>query len=230
MRTSSPLPQETRSKMPASVRPTWTASASRSSCSPPTVPSTCSSPPRISAAPGHGRRYRRCFAGPHVDTLVVPSRAGDVSHGVARRRRSLRSPGSFSQLVDEYNVATREHLATIPTGGPNAIFAMLTRRHMRQHKLTRAVYGHVAVAQRGWARGNPNAAYRTPLTLAEYLRAPMVSDPLGRYDCVPVVAGAAAVLVSSRNEGRGVADCVRCSPDMEPAAKTATAFAQGLPT
>ena len=129
--------------------------------------------------------------------------AGDA-HTVLLVAGDCFQPGSFSQLVDEYNVATRDHLATIPTGGPNAIFAMLTRRHMRQHNLTRGVYGRVAVAQRGWARGNPNAAYRTPLTLAEYLRAPMVSDPLGRYDCVPVVAGAAAILVSSRDKGRGV--------------------------
>ena len=129
--------------------------------------------------------------------------AGDA-HTVLLVAGDCFQPGSFSQLVDEYNVATRDHLATLPTGGPNAIFAMLTRQHMRRHKLTRASYGRIAVAQRAWAHGNPNAAYRTPLTLTEYLRAPIVSDPLGRYDCVPVVAGAAAVVVSSRSEGRGV--------------------------
>ena len=33
---------------------------------------------------------------------------------------------SFVELVDGYNVATREHLAPIPSGGPNAMFALLT--------------------------------------------------------------------------------------------------------
>ena len=82
---------------------------------------------------------------------------------------------AFNRLVSNYNVATMEHLSAIPTGGPNAVFAMLTRRHMRKHGLPREVYGRLAVAQRQWARGNPLAAYRTPLTLTEYLKAPMVS-------------------------------------------------------
>jgi acetyl-CoA acetyltransferase len=111
---------------------------------------------------------------------------------------------AFGRLVDEYNVATRDHLAPLPTGGPNAVFAMLTERHMRMHKLSRADYGGIVVAQRTWAAGNPNAAYRTPLSLDEYLRAPMVADPLGRYDCVPVVSAASAVVVSSSVVGRGV--------------------------
>ncbi len=111
----------------------------------------------------------------------------------------------FADLVDNYNVATREHLAPIPTGGPNAVFAMLTRRHMREHGLRRESYGRIAVAQRRWAAGNPHAAFREPLTLTDYLRAPMIADPLGRYDCVPVVAGAGAVVLSSRaGEGRDV--------------------------
>jgi acetyl-CoA acetyltransferase len=111
---------------------------------------------------------------------------------------------AFRRLVDEYNVATSDHLAGIPTGGPNAIFAMLTSRHMHRHKLPRTAYGGIVVAQRAWAAGNPNAAYRTPMQLDEYLRAPMIADPLGRYDCVPVVSGATAVVVSSSTVGRGV--------------------------
>jgi acetyl-CoA acetyltransferase len=46
--------------------------------------------------------------------------------------------------------------------------------------------------------------YRTPLTLSDYLAAPMVADPLSIYDCVPVVTGADAVVVSDRGRGRSV--------------------------
>ena len=42
----------------------------------------------------------------------------------------------------------------------------------------------------------PYAVYRTPLTMDEYLAAPLVADPLSRYDCVPVVAGAQAIIVA----------------------------------
>jgi acetyl-CoA acetyltransferase len=104
----------------------------------------------------------------------------------------------FAELVDGYNTATRDHLAPIPTAGPNALFALLTRRHMLRHGLGRDVYGGLVVRQRAWASRSPNAAYRAPLELHDYLRAPMVADPLCIFDCVPVVSGAAAVVVTSR--------------------------------
>ena len=113
-------------------------------------------------------------------------------------------PAAFVKLVDEYNSATRDHLAPLPTGGPNALFAMLTRRHMRTHRLGREAYGAVVVSQRSWATRNPGAAYRAPLALDEYLRAPLVADPLSIYDCVPVVAGADAVVISSEGGGTTV--------------------------
>jgi acetyl-CoA acetyltransferase len=106
-------------------------------------------------------------------------------------------PGAFAALVDGYNRFTREHLAPLRFGGPNALFAFLTQRHMRAHGLARADYGAIAVAQRRWARRNPNAVYRTELTLDDYLAAPLVAPPLGRYDCVPVVSGADAVVMSA---------------------------------
>ena len=105
-------------------------------------------------------------------------------------------PGAFERLVSELNRATSEHLAPIPTGGPNAQFALVTQRHMARHGLERQDYGAVAVSQRSWAALNPAAVYREPLTIANYLSAPLVATPLGRYDCVPVVSGADAVLVS----------------------------------
>jgi acetyl-CoA acetyltransferase len=110
-------------------------------------------------------------------------------------------PGDFRTLVDNYNVATREHLAPLPFGGPNALFALVTTRHMRHHGLSREDYGQLVIAQRTWAGGNPNAAYRSPLSLDEYLAAEMVAEPLGMFDCVPIVAGANAVVVARADHG-----------------------------
>jgi acetyl-CoA acetyltransferase len=105
---------------------------------------------------------------------------------------------AFQRLVDEYNAITRDLLAPLPHGGPNALFALLTKRHARRHGLAPADYGCVPVAQRAWAAGNPGAVYRAPLSIEEYLAAPQVAAPLNRYDCVPVVAGADAIVVSAR--------------------------------
>ena len=109
--------------------------------------------------------------------------------------------GDFAALVDAYNVATRDHLTPIPTGGPNAIFALLTQRHARAHSLEREHYGTLVLAQRRWASSNAGAVYRTPLTLDEYLEAPVIADPLCLYDCVPVVAGADALVVARTGDG-----------------------------
>ncbi|HUP33628.1 MAG TPA: thiolase family protein [Gaiellaceae bacterium] len=104
---------------------------------------------------------------------------------------------AFLRLVDDFNTATRDHLAPIPTGGPNALFALLTQRHMEARSLDRSAYGAVAVAQRAWAADNPKAAFREPLTVEAYLDGPVVADPLTIFDCVPVVAGADAIVVAA---------------------------------
>ena len=112
---------------------------------------------------------------------------------------------AFADLVTGYNAATRDFLAPIRFGGPNALFAFLTQRHMARHGLAREDYGELVIAQREWAARNPGAVYREPLTLADYLAAPIVAEPLSRYDCAPVVAGADALIVTSGGSRRPVA-------------------------
>jgi acetyl-CoA acetyltransferase len=107
------------------------------------------------------------------------------------------TPADFTTLVDNYNRTTQQFLRPLNTGGPNPLFAMLTLRQMQASKLERADYGALCVAQRGWAAQNPDAVYRAPLSLDDYLAAPLVADPLCRFDCVPVVSGANAVLLAA---------------------------------
>lgn len=108
----------------------------------------------------------------------------------------------FVGLVDNYNTAIRDHLAKIPFGGPNGLFALVTSKHMQATGLNREDYGRVAIAQRAWAAKNPGAVYRSALSMEDYLAAPMVAEPLGRYDCVPVVNGADAVIVTRADNAR----------------------------
>ena len=124
---------------------------------------------------------------------------------------------AFRALVDNYNATTRELLAPIPTGGPNAVFALLTQRHAGRHGLAREDYACVPLAQRAWAQRNPLAVYREPLTLDEYLAGPVVAPPLTRYDCVPVVAGADALVLSAGGRGgvRVRAIRARHNPDQQ---------------
>jgi len=102
----------------------------------------------------------------------------------------------YGKVAANFNIATREHLAPLGHGGPNGVYALVTSRQMKQYGLEKSDYGHIAVAQRAWAAKNPFAVYRTPMTMDEYLAAPLVADPLSRYDCVPVVAGAQAIVIA----------------------------------
>ena len=104
--------------------------------------------------------------------------------------------GGYAKIAANYNIATREHLAPLGHGGPNGVYSLVTTRQMNKYGLTKRDYGSMAIAQRDWAANNPFAVYRAPLTMEEYLAAPMVADPLTRYDCVPVVAGAQAIVIA----------------------------------
>lgn len=110
----------------------------------------------------------------------------------------------FAAVSDDYNVATRDHVAPLRFGGPNAAFAMLTQRHSALTGLDERDYAQIPVTQRAWSADNPRAVYRTPLTVEEYLAAPVVWDPLRRFDCVPIVAGADALVITAAPGTRSV--------------------------
>src|SRR5262249_38222773 len=113
-------------------------------------------------------------------------------------------PAEQLALTNTYNATRQAYLAPIPRGGANSLFALLTTMHMKRNDLTREDYGAIVVAQREWAGKNPNALYRDPLTIDEYLGGAVVADPLVVYDCVPVVAGGDAIVVGDAGEGLGI--------------------------
>lgn len=143
---------------------------------------------------------------------IMDSRLGGASglHMLGEAERAVAAGDAAvvlcvaGDLIDDFDAFARDfdtlHREHVPVRGFNPLFALLTQRHMRAHGLARDDYAQIAIAQRAWAAENPNAAYREPLTLEEYLAAPVVAEPLCRYDCPPVVAGADAVVVS--REGR----------------------------
>ncbi|KAA0941165.1 thiolase family protein [Streptomyces apricus] len=141
-------------------------------------------------------------AGTMLQHAVRAVEAGDASV-VVLVAGDLMDQQVHLRMVAEYNRATAEHLVPLDMLGPNALFALLTQRQMVAEGLTRTDYGRLAVAQRAWAGLNPGAVYRKPMTLDDYLNAPMVAEPLGRYDCVPPVTGADAVVVVADERAAG---------------------------
>lgn len=81
---------------------------------------------------------------------------------------------------------------------PLSAYALAASRHMQQYGSTRRDLAEVAVAARAWARLNPEAFMRDPLSIDDVLGARLVSDPLSVRDSCLVTDGAGAfVLVRS---------------------------------
>ena len=125
------------------------------------------------------------------DADVVACVAADTNH-VDSFRQTL---GSFSNFARD---------ATYPygSGGPNSIFAFITAHYMRSFGATREDFGRIAVDQRSNALKNPNAMFKKPLTLDEYMAARPIADPIHLFDCVMPCAGAEAFLVMSEERAR----------------------------
>ncbi|WP_202377091.1 thiolase family protein [Mycobacterium paraintracellulare] len=80
--------------------------------------------------------------------------------------------------------------------GAVAAYGMAARRHMALYGTNEDHFGAVAVAARAWAQGNPLAAAREPMTLAEHHASPVIVDPFRKLDCAHPVNGAIAIVVS----------------------------------
>jgi acetyl-CoA acetyltransferase len=78
---------------------------------------------------------------------------------------------------------------------PLSAYALAASRHMHQFGTTRRDLAEVAVAARAWARLNPEAFMREPLSIADVLGARMVSDPLSVRDCCLVTDGGGAFVL-----------------------------------
>ncbi|MFO7991606.1 MAG: thiolase domain-containing protein [Thermoplasmata archaeon] len=77
----------------------------------------------------------------------------------------------------------------------DSLFAMMARYHMEKYGTTREQMADVAVKNHLNASKNPNAQYPRPIKREFVLGAPIVSDPLGMFDCAPLSDGAAAVVL-----------------------------------
>lgn len=83
-------------------------------------------------------------------------------------------------------------------------YALAARRHMQKYGTTSEQLGAIAVAQRQWAAGNPVAAFRDPIALADHQGSRWVAEPLHLLDCSLVTNGAIAIIVTTAEAaGRG---------------------------
>ncbi|MBQ75003.1 MAG: acetyl-CoA acetyltransferase [Gammaproteobacteria bacterium] len=90
--------------------------------------------------------------------------------------------------------------------GASAQFALVLQRYMHQFDVTPEQLGKIAVTCRYHASLHPGAIYRKPFTIDDYLESRLLSDPIRLFDCVPIVNGGLAYIVTSAETARAITD------------------------
>jgi acetyl-CoA acetyltransferase len=91
-------------------------------------------------------------------------------------------------------------------GGPNSLMALIQRLHMENYGTTLEQIGKIAVAQRENALNNPQALFREPMSMQDYLNSRMISDPIRLFDCVMPCSGAECVILASEEKAKKLTD------------------------
>jgi acetyl-CoA acetyltransferase len=87
----------------------------------------------------------------------------------------------------------------LPIGAlsPVCQIAPYATRYLHDFGVTREQLAWIPVTQRAHAALNPDAVYRAPLTVDDYLGSRMISTPICLFDCDVPVDGATAIVVSA---------------------------------
>jgi acetyl-CoA acetyltransferase len=145
-------------------------------------------------------------------STVVVYRALSQSRGGRFGRADGRGPGGAGAADPDADVLVPEEdnrSFAWPYGlmSPGQLFALWARRYAIVHglsdeDLTRAL-GTVAITQRAYARGNPNAMMRSrSMDWDDYRGARMISEPLRLFDLCLENDGACAYVVTSAGRAR----------------------------
>src|SRR5579875_957305 len=118
------------------------------------------------------------------------------------------SPVGSQQITTVQSAQTYVLDYEFPIGlkGPNNLFALVAKKHMEVYGTTESQLGKIAVMQRANALRNENAYLRTPITIEDYLKSEIVSEPLKRLDCCIRVNGGLAVILTRKELAARITD------------------------
>jgi acetyl-CoA acetyltransferase len=149
-----------------------------------------------------------CGTVAHAAMAVATGQARAV---VCYRAFNERSGHRFGRAVRPDHGATSAGLEFswhLPYGfaTPAAWVAMYARRYLHEYGATSEDFGRVAVAMRRHAATNPRAwFYERPITLEEHQASRWIAEPLHLYDCCQESDGGVAVLVTTAERARDLA-------------------------
>ncbi|MGH8994771.1 MAG: thiolase C-terminal domain-containing protein [Acidimicrobiales bacterium] len=128
-------------------------------------------------------RHVLCFRTVWESTFAVLRARSVASQGGGGGRQ--RVSGTFSEW-------------RAPFGAMSAAnwIGMNAEQYLHRYGAPREMLGLIAVTERAHAALNPDAIYRDPMTMDDYLSARPITSPFGLYDCDVPCDGSIAVIVS----------------------------------
>lgn len=121
---------------------------------------------------------------------VYEATARKASFANSLLREDRREQGPLSWFAPYYNYAAAMQQA------------LYFNRYVHESGITTEQIAQIAINQRRNAGLNPKAIYRTPITLDDYLAAPIIADPLRLFDCDVLCDGATAIVISRMDVAR----------------------------
>ncbi len=121
-----------------------------------------------------------------------------ISYGSTQRTSRSRNAPRPADLTAQFE---QPYGLPMPVGA----YALAAMRHMHVYGTTSEDLAQVAVAARRWARLNPRAYYRDPITVEDVLASPMICEPLHKLDCCLVTDGGGAVVIAAEDRWPDVA-------------------------
>jgi acetyl-CoA acetyltransferase len=145
----------------------------------------------------------------HVATAAAAVHAGLCEVVLVYHAAYRAAWNSGSALKDPFRKIATPGLSD-PQPGPETMAAAVgytgwASRYMFEYGVTREDFGLVVINARSNAGRNPAAAMREPLSMDDYLNAPMIREPLCLYDMDPAVDGADAFIVTTTERARDMA-------------------------
>lgn len=134
--------------------------------------------------------------------MAVATGAADyvVVHKVMTMEAGARYGQAFGQMAQGVPTIGGPFQFSVPYGlqAPGQMFALAARRHMHLYGTTTEQFAHVAMHARAMAANNPEARFRTPITIEDHHESQMIADPLRLFDfCMETDYGCAVVIASA---------------------------------
>lgn len=85
-----------------------------------------------------------------------------------------------------------------------ALYALMAKAHMQKYGTTRNHMASVSVKNHYHASMNEKAQFPFEVSMEKVLESPVISSPFTLFDVSPITDGAAAVVLSAEDDGKGV--------------------------